>query len=408
MPSPASKRPAVRREASGIPRVPTTASPAGQALPAAPALLALLAALALLVLPAPSGAGEEPVAFKFSGRTALNIHYDTDDVRGYTDFATYIKATGVDEVNFNARDVRFGMTATAVEGDWTYRGVFEIDFYGSNDANNLLPRLRLGYAELAGKNGFSLRTGQDWIPVAQQNPGTLDFGILAWGGNLWWRVPQVTVRQKSGNVEFLASLMKHRISTQQEIDEKMPWVLGRLAYTGLQGGKGLFALGGGFRMVTVTDTVDPAGATVPAYEVDYTPWLGVGELKLRLSDRVNLVTEWWAGQGVGREFVRYDLDYNNVQDVEMQAWGGFGSLAFQLEPRIQLNAGYGIDDPADADVLGSTTAPFIRNQVLFGNFKYNLTKMYGMGAEIMHFVTEQRDGARLEGERFTTGFWFVF
>jgi len=188
----------------------------------------------------------------------------------------------------------------------------------------------------------------------------------------------------------------------------MPWVLGRLAYTGLQGGKGLFALGGGFRMVTVTDTVDPAGGTVPAYEVDYTPWLGVGELKLRLSDRASLVTEWWAGQGVGREFVRYDLDYNNVQDVEMQAWGGFASLAFQLEPKIQLNAGYGLDDPADADVLGSTTAPFIRNQVLFGNFKYSLTKLYGMGAEIMHFVTEQRDGARLEGERFTTGFWFVF
>jgi hypothetical protein len=158
----------------------------------------------------------------------------------------------------------------------------------------------------------------------------------------------------------------------------------------------------------VTDTVNPAGGTVPAYEVDYSPWLACAELKLKVTDRVNVVTEWWTGQGVGREFVRYDLDYNNAQDVEIQAWGGFGSLAFQLEPKIQLNAGYGIDNPDDDDVAGSTAAPFLVNKVIFGNLKYNITKLYGVGVELMHFDTEQRSGLALTGERYTTGFWFVF
>ncbi|MFH1843431.1 MAG: hypothetical protein ABIF77_09515, partial [bacterium] len=165
-------------------------------------------------LPLPSlaadGVVSSSVDLKIWGRAVLNTHYDTDDVRGFTDFATYLTGEGEGEMNFNPRDTRFGFAGATENGGNNYRCVFEMDFYGSNAGNNLLPRMRLGYVEMKTAGGFMLRAGQDWIPVAKQNPGTIDFGILSWGGNLWWRVPQITATKKTGDVELLASLMKHR------------------------------------------------------------------------------------------------------------------------------------------------------------------------------------------------------
>ena len=79
------------------------------------------------------------------------------------------------------------------------------------------------------------------------NPSTIDFGILSSAGNLWWRVPQATVRQKLGNFEILASAMKHR-TIVNEREDRMPWILSRVAYSnGFLGEKGMLALGAGYR-----------------------------------------------------------------------------------------------------------------------------------------------------------------
>lgn len=327
-------------------------------------------------------------------RAVFNVHYDSDDIRGNTDFATYVTAEGNEEVNFNPRDTRFGFSASTAEGEWTYKGVLEIDFYGSNAGNNLLPRLRHGYAEAKNSNGFSFRAGQDWIPIAQQNPGTIDFGILSWGGNLWWRVPQITARYKTGKVEFLGSLMKHRVSSDQENQEKMPWSIGRVAWSGLANGKGLLAIGAGYRSVEVSG-------------VDYTPWLVAGELKLPLGSKATFKTEAWTGQGVGREFVRYGLDYNTATGSEIAGVGGFASIGVAATPKTSFNFGYGIDDPDDADLEGSA-APFQKNQVAFVNVKQNINKHYGLGLEVMHFSTEQLGGETFEGQRVSSAYWFVF
>jgi hypothetical protein len=358
-------------------------------------LLVFAAVLTSPVTGSAAGLLDTDVDLKVWSRAVFNVHYDTDDIRGDTDFATYITSEGNDEVNFNPRDTRFGFSAQSTEEAWNYRCVFEIDFYGDNAGNNLLPRLRLGYAELSNDVGFSLRAGQDWIPIAQQNPGTLDFGILSWGGNLWWRVPQLTARYQTGAWEMLGSLMKHRISSTQENQEKMPWALGRLAWNGLARGRGTLAIGAGYRSVEVDG-------------VEYAPWLVVGELKVPLGQRLTLASEVWTGKGFAREFVRYGLDYNTTTGTEIESMGGFGSLGIKATEKTSFNFGYGMDNPKDEDLTGSTAAPFELNQVFFGNIKHNLSSHYGLGLEVMHFITEQTDGTELTGERVTTSYWFIF
>lgn len=354
---------------------------------------------------------ESKVDLQLWGRSKFDVHYDTADLRGYTDFASYIAGDPDDydgELNFNPRDTRFGFKGHLKDGERTCGAVMEIDFYGDNAGNNLLPRLRLGYA-FTQKGGFSLRAGQDWIPVAQQNPATIDFGILSWGGNLWWRVPQITARYKmDSGVELLASAMKHRVRSDTDTQERLPWLLGRVAYHGFLNGKGMVAIGGGFRSVEVDS-------------IDYAPYLAAVEFNFPFTDKVTLKGEVYTGAAIGEEFIHYGFEYNpshpddaDDEGREIATTGGFASLSFQATPKVSINVGGGMDDPDEDDATGLAGGiPYTMNTVIFGNVKLQMNKHMGMGLEVMHFMTEQGEDANgdtidWDGQRITGSTWFTF
>jgi len=363
--------------------------------------LVVLMAVVLAVAgfqPAPVVAGDvtSSVDLEFWGRAVFNMQYDTGQQN--VEFMSYLTDDETEAFNFNPRDTRLGFAASHEHGEWAYRGVFEIDFYGSNASNNLLPRLRLGYAEAKRSCGLSIRGGQDWIPIAQQNPGTIDFGVQSWSGNLWWRVPQLTIRRQAGQVQYLVSAMKHRVSSDQERQETMPWLLGRVAVSDLLGAGSLVALGGGWRSVTVDDQ-------------DYSPYVAALELVVPFGESgIVLTSEVYTGAAIGREFVHYGFDYNPTHPdgaTEIQSLGGFASLKVPVSPKIDLNFGAGLDDPDDDDLAGAT-APYLKNTTVFGNFKYKVTKHFGWGLEAIHFITDTGADDELTGQRFTGSWWFVF
>ncbi len=348
------------------------------------------------------------------GRAKFDFHYDTAQLVSGIDFATYVTSDPEDfdgVLNFNPRDTRFGFKAKFVEGEMTTGAVMELDFYGSNAGNNLIPRMRLGYAFME-QGGFHLRAGQDWIPIAQQNPGTIDFGILSWGGNLWWRVPQITARYKmESGVELLGSLMKHRVQPgTYDVEEILPWILGRVAYGGFLNGKGMLAVGGGFRSVEVADSIS------------LSPYLAVVEFNLPFTDQVSLNGEVYTGAGFGEEFLHYGFEYNLMhpddaadEGREIAAMGGFASLAFKASPKVTINVGAGMDDPDEDDMEGmdASSVRYTKNTVVFGNLKMQMTKHMGMGVEVMHFMTEHGEDAEGEtidydGQRITGSTWFTF
>lgn len=353
----------------------------------------------------------QDVEVDITGRTVFCVHYD--DGLQAQDFSSYITDADEQELNFNPRDTRIGFKAVSTDGPLTFKSVFEVDFYGTNASNNLIPRLRLGYAEVAHSNGVSLRFGQDWLPIAQQFPGTVDFGVLSWGGNLWWRVPQVTARYNSGNIEALASLAMHRNSNDQEIDEKMPWVMGRIAAKNLFGTNAMVALGGGWRSVTVaavTDpTIDPDIDPVTFTDNDYSPHVIAAEFKLPIGSML-LNGEVYSGQGVGREFVRYGLDYNPYHPdgaTEMACRGGFVNLKVPVNCKLDFNVGIGVDDPEDEDLEGST-APYLKNRVMYANLKYKMTKQFGFGVEYNDYETIAVNEDVRDGSRMTFACWYIF
>lgn len=347
------------------------------------------------------------------GRVKVDVNYDTAQFEKYNDFVGAVKAGSSytnDSTNFNPRDTRFGFEASHTDGDWTGLGRFEIDFYGSNapdeGGNNLLPRMRLGYVKLVyNPCHTSLLVGQDWIPVAQLNPNTVDFGILTAAGNLWWRVPQVTFRKEVGDFELLASAMKHRRTDTAE-ENRMPWVLGRMAYTGGLLGKGhSVALGGGYR----SESIEKTGGANHRIE----RYLLAAELKLERGPW-SLRAEPWIGQGIGDEFLRYDLSVNShssgTADPEaIWAIGGFVDLTYAVNPKLSFTVGYGVDDPKDEDLTGISLndRQFTKNSQVFANTWYQFTRAIKVGAEWIHLKTE-RFSETNSGNRFTVSTWYEF
>jgi len=361
-------------------------------------------------------AADEPVTSKYNvkiwGRVKFDVHYDTFQFVNYNDFLgapADSKATSNatnDSTDFNPRDTRLGFSASHGADAWVGKAVVEMDFYGDNNGNNLIPRMRLGYIDLANNgSGTGLRAGQDWIPVMQTNPSTIDFGILSASGNLWWRVPQVTLRQKFGGFEALASAMLHRRTTTNS-ESRMPWVLGRLAYNfEAFDGKHMVAVNAGYQRDRVENTSD-----------DLDRWLVGGEAKLNLGP-VLLKGEIWYGEGIGSHFLRYDLDrYNdNGTFKEWEAWGGWIDATYKIMPEWSVTAGAGIDDPDDNDyerATGNLNRKFQQNVTYFANTWYSLTDAIKVGAEFMYLTADREDAGgssfKDKGTRTTVSMFYAF
>jgi len=365
--------------------------------------------------------GKPGLEWQLYGRVKMDYHYDTARIEKYNDFVGAVANRKQhpdyqnDSTNFNPRDTRFGALVFHKRGDWVVKGHTEIDFYGTNAGNNIIPRIRLAYADIYNsKTRTSIRFGQDWIPVAQLNPSTIEFGILTVAGNLWWRVPQLTIRQKVfDNWEFLGSLMMHRrISTGSE--ERMPWLLARVQYkNGVLNkvfGKGsMIAIGGGYKH----EAVD---ASLPSpHESDVDRWLIAGEWKLNFDlfdQKFQFKGEAWTGRGIDDEFLRYDLGVNAYGEP-IEAYGMWGNLVWSINPRWSLSIGAGFDDPNDSEILKGISAAalndrqFTKNTQYFANLWYKLTDHMRLGVEAMHIETE-RDEWVDTANRFTLSAFYNF
>jgi hypothetical protein len=349
-------------------------------------------------------AAEEPVMSKYNvkfwGRVKFDIQFDTAQFANYNDFigapadSQATAGASNNSTNFNPRDTRLGFSASHTADAWVGKAVVEMDFYGDNNGNNLIPRMRLGYIDLANKDmGTSLRAGQDWIPVLSTNPSTIDFGILTASGNLWWRVPQVTLRQKIEGLELLAGAMLHR-RTSTASETKYPWVLGRVAYSfEAFDGKHMVAVDGGYQSDKVKNNTGS--------DDDIDRWLVGAEAKLSLGP-VLVKGEIWTGEGIGAHFLRYNLDVHD-------------DATYKITPKWSATAGFGIDDPDDSQYerqTGTLNRKFKENRTIFFNSWYSLTQGIKVGAEFMHLQANREDAGgnnfRDKGQRYAVSMFYAF
>jgi hypothetical protein len=334
------------------------------------------------------------------GKIKFDGIYDTNNM-GREDFITYVpkNASGEDKATFNVRDTRLGIaiTGTSLNG-WTPSGRFETDFYGSDPSSNGQLRIRLAYINME-KEGTGIRVGQDWNQIAALNPTTVDFAIMGYNGNLWNRVPQVTLKQKLGaGFEGLLTVYRGKWSDDDSgapatvnTQLHMPWIGGKVAYTGKvidPNNNAYIALDGAVRNGSAGDN-------------DVTPYVAALELKLPIMI-VELTGEAYMGQGLGFEYFHNGVGSNygafNAGGHAIRTYGGWLQASVKPIKELTLNVGYGLDDPKNADV-GSDF--FQRSQYAFGNAFIQVFRDIQVGLEVANLKTDWTTGDE-RGTRFQT------
>ncbi len=330
---------------------------------------------------------------KVYGFVELDVFFDNADIDGNGDSVSTAGASedyDVSSTSFNPRGSRIGIDISDKNnGDWLSEAKLEMDFKGLAKKNTFTPRLRHGFLKLTNKpTKTSITVGQTWAPIAKLHVPTIDAGVMSQGGNIWARMPQITVKKNfDNNFNALISLAEYRKGENQD-KNNAPWILSRLAY---ENENLLAAIGGGWRNGDLKGEND--------YE-NINRWVAALELKYKMG-LFTFMIEPWIGEGVD-DFSRGPLGINNSTKTPeaMLAWGGFSSLQIKATDSNVIALGYGIDDPKDKDIEGMklTDKLFYKNQRAFINTWQDLTDSIKIGAELDYVRTDREkthDGFRI-------------
>lgn len=389
------------------------------------------------------------------GRIELDAIYSTRntnplDPGQFNGYATAAGKSGTSSATFNPRYSVFGIRADRTDGTHQLTGVVETDFYSQTDnAGNISPRLRLAYARYSPNNGrTSITAGMDWTPVMGLHPNLIDFSIMGYNGNLWQRLPQITVRhQFTPNFEGLLTVFRFErgLSAINPYTQRrpftgagvgtgatpggpcgaapnfftcsenafndpvqMPYVGTRLAYTGsgtLQGF--MVAVNGAYRNYRSA----PTATGIPT-SGDINSWLFGMELVVPITKQLKFSGEIAHGAALDVEFFRFGQGRNLANGQAVRTTVGWAELDYAYNDHYTFIAGYGFDNPLNSDLRGSlTTVP--DNQYLLNHRTYvtAVRHIWGdlyMSFEWNHLMTRWTNQEYLTGDNFMLSTWYNF
>ncbi|MFA9614036.1 MAG: hypothetical protein ACERK9_08805, partial [Deltaproteobacteria bacterium] len=164
-----------------------------------------------------------------------------------------------------------------------------------------------------------------------------------------------TVRQNvdlgdAGGLQFLVSAMqKRRTSTASET--RQPWALGRVAWNfDFLDGKHLLAANIGYQRDKLRNAADTADDRIDRWVAGTEAKFGFGPVLIK--------GEFWIGQGIGGDFLRYDLDTRTSGSGKTKAWDAWGhwvDVTYKIIPRWSVTAGFGMDNPDNSQYKGATS-----------------------------------------------------
>lgn len=378
------------------------------------------------------------------GRVELDAIYSNRntnplDPGQFNGYATAAGSSSNGSTTLNPRYSVFGIRADRTDGLHTLSGVVEIDFYGQTDnAGNLPPRLRLANASYK-YSKTTLTVGMDWTPVMSLHPDLIDFSIMGYNGNLWQRLPQITVRHKfTDSVEGLVTVMRFerglsaiQPNQQSRPDQNStcggpsfgnsncvfndpvqhPYYGTRLAWSGsgaLQGA--MVAASASYRYYRSApipgNTTFQSGQDINSYVVG-------GELVVPLGRQIKFSGEIAYGQALGVEWFRYNQELNLARGNPVRTLVGWGQLSYAPSKDYTFLAGYGWDNPLNSDLKGTVAPPGSNGQYLLNHRTY-LTAIHPIwsdfyvGLEWNHLMTEWAAGQHNQGDTYMMSFWYNF
>jgi hypothetical protein len=378
------------------------------------------------------------------GRVELDAIYSNRqtnplDPSQFNGYATAAGSNPNSSTTLNPRYSVFGIRADRSDGVHSLTGVVEVDFYGQTDnAGNLPPRLRLANAGYRYKN-TTLTVGQDWTPVMALHPDLIDFSIMGYNGNLWQRLPQITLRHKfTDSVEGLVTVMRFERGLsaccgQQQVRPvpvtsvgggpssvnafndpvQNPYYGTRLAWSGTGNLQGMMVAGSAayryYRSAPAPgNPLFQSGQDINSYVVG-------GEVVIPIGQKVKFSGEMAYGQALGVEWFRFNQELNLIRGNPVRTFVGWGQLSYAPRKDITFLGGYGWDNPRNADLSGqgamqplTSNIQYLLNQRTYVTAVKQIWSDFYTGLEWNHLMTEWVGGAHNQGDNYMLSFWYNF
>lgn len=398
----------------------------------------------------PTFAGEGKGSIVPYGRIELDGIYSNRntnplDPGQFNGYATAAGKSSNASSTLNPRYSVFGLRADRTDGTHSLTGVVEADFYSQTDnAGNISPRLRLANVKYSPNNSrTTITAGMDWTPIMSSHPNLIDFSIMGYNGNLWQRLPQITVKhQFTENVNGLLTVMRFerglsaiQPQTQRRTFQgagaaaaapgscgssgfacsenafndpvQMPYVGTRFAYMGTGDQAGfMVALNAAFRHYRSAPTAGgiPSGNDINSYLVG-------AELAVPLTSRLKFTGEIAYGQGLGVEFFRFGQERNLGTGKAIRTVVGWGELDYAYDRRLTLIAGYGFDNPLNSDLHGTSAGADTQYVLNHRTYLTAVRHIWGdlyASLEWNHLMTEWSTREHFAGDNFMLSTWYNF
>jgi hypothetical protein len=116
-------------------------------------------------------------------------------------------------------------------------------------------------------------------------------------------------------------------------------------------------------------------------------WAYGADAQIALTDYLGVKGEFFSGQAIGN-YNAAILQVRNDVLGPVRSTGGWGEVFVNWTDCLHSHFGYGIDDPLDSTVVqGLTAARPVRNEFIFGNLIWDVTKNLEVGFEVSHWET---------------------
>jgi hypothetical protein len=349
------------------------------------------------------------------------------------DVPLFAAASGTGNLGLTGRQSRLGIRVTGAKlGKANVTGVVEGDFFGGYPAvgigdNMGVFRLRLANARLDWTKG-SLVVGQDWMIFAPVNPLSLSSAgipLFAAAGNPWSRLPQIRGEWKTRKV-----LLQGGVLAPQTGDfsaaffyvpgsgalSETPFLQGRAAVTlaNFAASKKVATIGvsghwGQSRVTGAIDrTFDSNGVAV--------------DFVLPLGTKVTVQGEAFTGSNLGGfqagifQGVIADGALAGADGIVrldgprgIGTTGGWVQATAAVTPTVTVHAGFGSDDPDDADFLTVTRRETrIENTAVSVGFQHRASAQISWGIEYRRMETTYLIAGDKDNGHVNVGFTFTF
>jgi hypothetical protein len=314
-----------------------------------------------------------------------------------------------DEFNLTANQTRIGLKISGPESDtMNTSGVVELDFYGGNSggASENKSHLFMRHAYLKmdwPKERFNIIAGQTWDTISPLNPGTLNYSVAWWAGNIGYRRPQIRLTKSyalSDNVDLkLEGALARNIGTKAGVlgdpfytaesgqDVGQPMYQGRTSLTfPLLGYKSTTVGLSGHWGKEKFDTM-PSGLNDK-----FETWSLNLDVTQPVNEWLTIKGEFYKGENLSQFLGGIGQGINTTTGKEISTKGGWVAASINPSNKWRYNTGFSMEN-ADRDDLNDGGRSL--NSSIFGNAIYSINKNTEVGLEISRWRTDyknERDG----------------